>query len=202
MISSVALVVGALDVADQPQRRAQHVADAERDRARVQRREVAVEQILDDRLPARREHRFGNLAAGLERAARQRDLAARARQLELEPPSRFASMMKPRSAPVTSMAESSTSASTSSSTRPDPSARSPSSSAAICRSSLAADTALFSTDGASSSTKKTISVSLDLAEPDVVAVREHAARSMRSSLTNVPKRDCRSRSMQIALLDR
>ena len=68
-------------------------------------------------------------------------------------------MMKPRSAPVTSMAESSTSASTSSSTRPDPSARSPSSSAAICRSSLAAATALRSTDGASSSTKKTIAVS-------------------------------------------
>ena len=68
-------------------------------------------------------------------------------------------MMNPRSAPVTSIAESSTIASTSSSTRPEPSARSPSSSAAICRSSLAAETALFSTDGASSSTKNTISVS-------------------------------------------
>ena len=46
-------------------------------------------------------------------------------------PAWFASMMKPRSAPVTSMAESSTSVSTSSSTRPEPSARSPSRSAAI-----------------------------------------------------------------------
>ena len=71
-------------------------------------------------------------------------------------------MMKPRSAPVTSIAESSTIASTSSRTRPEPSARSPSSSAAICRSSVAAEIALFSTDGASSSTKKTISVSPDL----------------------------------------
>ena len=44
-----------------------------------------------------------------------------------------ASMMKPRSAPLTSIAESSTSDSTSSSTRPEPSARRPSSSAAICR---------------------------------------------------------------------
>ena len=50
----------------------------------VQLREVAVEQILDDRLLAGREHRLGNLPAGLERPAGQRDLAARARQLELE----------------------------------------------------------------------------------------------------------------------
>ena len=98
------MLVGALDVAHEPQRRAQHVADAERHRARVQRREVAVEQVLDDRLLAGREDLLGNLAARLERPARQRDLAARPRQLELEraaPAS--ASMMKPRSAPVTSM---------------------------------------------------------------------------------------------------
>ena len=47
-------------------------------------------------------------------------------------------MMKPRSAPVTSIAASSTSASTSSSTRPEPSARRPSSSAASWRRSLTA----------------------------------------------------------------
>ena len=44
-------------------------------------------------------------------------------------------MMNPRSAPVTSMAESITIVSTSSRTRPDPSARRPSSSVAICRKS-------------------------------------------------------------------
>ena len=119
-------LIGALHVAHQAQRRAQHVADAERHGAGVQLRQIAVEQILDDRLLAGGEHGFGNLAARLERAARQRDLAARARELELELPCGLASMMKPRSAPVTSMAESSTSVSTSSSTRPDPSARSPS----------------------------------------------------------------------------
>ena len=49
-----------------------------------------------------------------------------ARHLELELAVwRPASMMNPRSAPLTSMAESSTSDSTSSSTRPDPSARKP-----------------------------------------------------------------------------
>ena len=46
-----------------------------------------------------------------------------------------ASMMNPRSAPVTSMAESITIVSTSSRTRPDPRARRPSSSVAICRKS-------------------------------------------------------------------
>ena len=79
-----AFLLGALDVAHQAQRRAQHVADAERDRAGVQLREVAVEQILDDRLLAGGEDLLGNLAARLERAAGQRHLAARARQLELE----------------------------------------------------------------------------------------------------------------------
>ena len=79
-----AFLLGAFDVAHQAQRRAEHVADAERDGAGVQLREVAVEQVLDDGLLAGREHGLGNLAAGLEGAARQRDLAARARQLELE----------------------------------------------------------------------------------------------------------------------
>ena len=60
--------VGALDVAHQPQRRAEHVADAERDGADVHVGEIAVEQVGDDLLLAGREHLFGNLAAGLEAA--------------------------------------------------------------------------------------------------------------------------------------
>ena len=51
----------------------------------------------------------------------------------------FASMMNPRSAPVTSMAESITSASTSSSTRADPRARKPSSRDATCLKSATAE---------------------------------------------------------------
>jgi hypothetical protein len=94
-------------------------------------------------------------------------------------------MMKPRSALVTSMAESSTSASTSSRTRPDPSARRPSSSAAICRSSTAADAALFSADGASSPTAYTTWMSFEL--PNLMrSPCTSLRRSMRSSLTNVP----------------
>ena len=50
---------------------------------------------------------------------------ARASFMSSSLPSAPASMMKPRSAPATSMAASSTSASTSSSTRPEPSARRP-----------------------------------------------------------------------------
>jgi len=101
-------------------------------------------------------------------------------------------MMKPRSAPVTSMAESSTIASTSSRTRPDPIALRPSSKADICRSSLAAETALRSTDGASSSTKKTISVSP--ACPSRIWSPCASTFSLCfSPLTNVPKRDCLSR---------
>jgi hypothetical protein len=66
-------------------------------------------------------------------------------------------MMKPRSAPVTSIAESSTSASTSSSTRPDPSARNPSSRLAMWRSSVATEIALRSCVPSSSRDRKTIS---------------------------------------------
>ena len=81
--------------------------------------------------------------------------------------------MKPRSAPVTSIAESSTSASTSSSTRPDPSARSPSSSAAICRSSVAAEIgALLDRRRLVVDEEHDLGVA-GLAEPDLVAVREH-----------------------------
>src|SRR4029079_13340567 len=81
-------------------------------------------------------------------------------------------------------------------TRPDPRARRPSSSAAICRSSLAADTALFSTDGASSSTKNTISVSPEW--PRRIWSPCASTRSLYfSPLTNVPNRDCLSRMMQV-----
>ena len=67
-------------------------------------------------------------------------------------------MMNPRSAPLTSMAESSTSDSTSSSTRPEPSARRPSSSAVIWRRSPMAVVADFSADDTSApSTVNTIS---------------------------------------------
>ena len=79
-------LVRALDVPHEAKRRAQDVADAERDGSRVQARQIAVEQILDDRLLAGGEHLLGNLAARLERAARQRYLAARAGHLELELP--------------------------------------------------------------------------------------------------------------------
>jgi len=72
-------LLGALDVAHEAQRRAEHLPDAERDGARVELREVAVEQILDDLLLAGREHLFRNLAARVERPARQRDVPARAR---------------------------------------------------------------------------------------------------------------------------
>ena len=48
---------------------------------------------------ARREHLFGNASAGLERAARQRDLAPRPCHREFERALRLASMMNPRSAP-------------------------------------------------------------------------------------------------------
>ena len=60
-------------------------------------------------------------------------------------------MMNPRSAPVTSIAESITSVSTSSRTRPEPSARKPSSNPAMCRSSLAAEIALRSCEEVASS---------------------------------------------------
>ena len=83
-----------------------------------------------------------------------------------------ASMMKPRSAPLTSIAESSTSDSTSSSTRPEPSARSPSSSAAICRRSPIAVVVARSTGGGESARRKTISAPPRAAETDAIAVRE------------------------------
>src|SRR5207247_1457858 len=62
------------------------LANAERHRARVQLREVAVEEVLDDRLLTRGEDVLRNLAAGFERLARERHLAARAGELELQLP--------------------------------------------------------------------------------------------------------------------
>ena len=82
-------------------------------------------------------------------------------------------MMKPRSAPVTSIAESSTSASTSSSTRPDPSARS----AFEQRRHLAQlgrrrDGALLDRRRLVVDEEHDLGVA-GLAEPDLIAVREH-----------------------------
>ncbi len=77
-------LVGALDVAHQPQRRAEHVANADRDGAGVLLREIAVEQVLDDGFPAGREDGLGNLPAGREGLARQRQMSARSGELEFE----------------------------------------------------------------------------------------------------------------------
>jgi hypothetical protein len=60
------------------------VPDAERDCPGVQLREIAVEQVFDNRLLPRGEHLLGNFPARLERPPRQRDLATRPRQLELQ----------------------------------------------------------------------------------------------------------------------
>ena len=125
---------GLVEIAHQAQRHAQDVPDAERHGAHVDVGELAVEQVRDEARLAGAEHFLGNLAAGREAAAGQRDACRAPRAiLNSSSPSAGASMMNPRSAPLTSIAESSTSDSTSSSTRPVPSARSPSSSAAIWR---------------------------------------------------------------------
>ena len=83
-------------------------------------------------------------------------------------------MMKPRSAPVTSSAESSTSTSTSSSTRPDPTARSASSSVAIWRRSPTA-----AADAAVASAGRLIDQENEIgavqpADVDAIAMLEHA----------------------------
>ena len=61
-----------VEIAHQPQRHAQHVADAERHGAHVHVGELAVEQVGDDPRLAGAEHFLGNLAAGREAAAGQR----------------------------------------------------------------------------------------------------------------------------------
>ena len=78
------LLIGAIQVPHQAQRRAQHVADTQRHGAHVHVGQVAVEQVGDDLLLPRREHLFGNLAAGLELLARQGQASAAAGDLELQ----------------------------------------------------------------------------------------------------------------------
>ena len=69
--------------------------------------QIAVEQVGDDLLLAGREHLFGNLAAGLEAACPGSVTRPRPRAiLNSSSLSASASMMNPRSAPVTSIAES------------------------------------------------------------------------------------------------
>ena len=80
----VGLLVGTIQIAHELQRRAEDVADAERDRAHVHVGEVAVEQVRHDLFVAGREHLFRDLAARLELAAGQRHAAAAAGDLELE----------------------------------------------------------------------------------------------------------------------
>ena len=85
-----------------------------------------------------------------------------------------ASMMNPRSAPLTSIAESSTSASTSSRTRPEPSARRPSRSAAIWRRSPIAVVVALSMAGSTVGEEEHHLGAAAAAEPDAVAVHERA----------------------------
>ena len=82
-------------------------------------------------------------------------------------------MMNPRSAPVTSMAESITSASTSSSTRADPRARRPSSREATCRKSATAGVLGPEERAGIVQQEDQFGAALH-AEPDLVAVPEHA----------------------------
>jgi hypothetical protein len=111
---------------------AQDVADAQSHRAAVVLREVTVEQVGTTQF-AGGEYLFGIFRLVSKRLP-GRVTRPRARaSFRSRAPSSPASMMKPRSAPVTPMAASSTSTSTSSSTRPEPSARRPSSRVAIWR---------------------------------------------------------------------
>ena len=101
-------------------------------------------------------------------------------------------MMKPRSAPVASMAESITSTSTSSSTRDEPSPRRRSRSVVSGRKSMTFE-AWLTCDSDASSTRKVI-CALPL-RPSRILSRWWSGRSVTcSSLTNVPHRDPRSLS--------
>ena len=105
-------------------------------------------------------------------------------------------MMKPRSAPVTSIAESSTSASTSSSTRPDPSAAQPFEQRRhLPQLRRGRDGALFHRRRLVVDEEDDLGVA-GIPEPDLVAVRQHFSLVICSPLTNVPKRDCLSRMTQ------
>ena len=83
-VPGIGLHVGAIEIADHAQRNARDVADAELHRAEVDVGEIAVEQVGDDLQLAGRKDFFGNLAAGLEAGARQRDAALGAGQLHFE----------------------------------------------------------------------------------------------------------------------
>ena len=76
--------VGAIEIAHELERRAQHVADAERHGAHVGVGEVAVEQVGHDLFLAGREDLFRNLSAGLEALAGERHASLAAGDLELE----------------------------------------------------------------------------------------------------------------------
>ncbi len=117
--------------------------------------------------------------------------------------SAFASMMKPRSAPVTSMAESITSASTSSSTRPDPRARRPSSSAAICRRSPTAEVVCWSTEPETAASSRRKTISAPPLRPSRIRSPCASVFSVTCSLlTKVPYREPRSRSVYVVALER
>ena len=83
-----ALAGGIFEIPDDAQRRAQDVANTEGDGTQMLHRDVAVHQIGDNSLAAGREDFLRNLLARREGLARQRFLAARPRDLELEIPFR------------------------------------------------------------------------------------------------------------------
>ena len=73
-----------VQVPDEPQGRTEHVSDAERDRAHVSVRQMAVEQVAHDPRLAGCEHAFGDLVARVEGLPWQRHLAPGTRQREVE----------------------------------------------------------------------------------------------------------------------
>jgi hypothetical protein len=84
--SRVVAVVRPLDVVHDAQRHAQDVADAEREGSGMCSRQLRVAKIGDMSLLAAREHLLRDLAAGLELRGGNGDLAAPAREGELEVP--------------------------------------------------------------------------------------------------------------------
>ncbi len=76
--------IGAIEIADESQRRAQDMADAERHGAHVRVGEIPVQQVRHDTNIAAGKDLLGNLAAHVEPAAREGDFAASTRQLHLE----------------------------------------------------------------------------------------------------------------------
>jgi hypothetical protein len=75
---------GRVHVVHESQRHAEHVPDAERNRPTVRLRQASVPQIGDDARLAGGEDVLGNLAAGFKARARERHLAAQARELQIE----------------------------------------------------------------------------------------------------------------------